>query len=103
MGSNELTGLGLPDYYARQALQHIGRNFKVPDDKQRDKTSVVAFTINRDGRLTNPRIKSSSGSSDLDALAIEAIKRTAKIAPLPDTVSMNSVDAEVAFNFLEGA
>jgi len=103
VGSNELTGLGLPDYYARQALQHIGRNFKVPDDDQRDKTAVVAFTIHRDGRLTSPRIKTSCGSSALDDLAIQAIKRTGKIAPLPDTVSMDSVDAEVAFNFLEGS
>ncbi len=102
VGSNEMRGVGLPDFYARTALAQIGRNFRVPADKQKDNDATVAFTIRADGTIENIRIKGGTGSAELDEFALEALRRTRKLAPLPDSMDTKSLDAEVTFNFLEG-
>lgn len=102
VGSNEMRGVGLPDFYARTALATIGRNFRVPADKQRDIDATVAFTIRADGTLENIRIRHGTGSAELDEFALEALRRTKRLAPLPDSMDVKSLDAEVTFNFLEG-
>ncbi len=102
VGSNEMRGVGLPEFYARTALAMIGRNFRVPADKQRDIDATVAFTIRADGTIENIRIRHGTGSAELDEYALEALRRTRKLAPLPDSMDVSSLDAEVTFNFLEG-
>lgn len=101
IGSNVLRGVGLPDYYCKNALAQLSRYFIVPPDRQADKTAVVEFKILRSGELTGIRVKRSSGDAELDQLALDAMKKAGKLAPLPDAVEKDSIETEVAFNFLE--
>lgn len=100
-GAGSSKASGLPDYYARTVLAHIGRHFKVPDEQKLDATTTVVFTIRRDGTITGARVRSSSGSSSLDALAIKALNDSKKVMALPDSYVGNSVEVEVGFSFNE--
>jgi len=92
-------GPSLSAYYSRQAIAMIAANFKVPEEKQSRATCLIGFTILPDGRIESPGILRSSGSVDLDGLALEAIRRTGRLLPLPDEFSSRSVEAQLTFSF----
>ncbi|MBI1289935.1 TonB family protein [bacterium] len=98
-GSASLKGHGLPDYYARMALEKLARNFRIPPEDETNKQAMVTFRISRDGQLTMVRISSSSGSSDLDQYALDAVEKTARLAPFPDDFEKDFLDVEVGFSF----
>lgn len=47
------------------------------------KKVVTAFSIQRDGRITEAEIVESSGSADIDKTAMQALKDASPLAPLP--------------------
>lgn len=93
-------GLALPAYYAQQAIAAIASNFRVPESDQSDVFCLVAFHILSDGTIEAPRILQSSGSAKLDTMAIEALHKTRRLAPLPDSIGSNKVEAKLTFSFL---
>jgi protein TonB len=92
-------GPSLNAYYSRQAIALIAANFKVPPERQSEASCVIGFDILPDGRIVNPRIAKSSGDPNLDILAIDALKRTERLPPLPDEFRSRSVEAQLTFSF----
>lgn len=95
-----LKGHGLPDYYARQALEKLARHFRIPPEERSGDTAVVGFRIARDGTLTRVRIITSSGSAERDRYAIDAVNKAERLAPFPDDFNKEFLDVEVAFRFV---
>jgi protein TonB len=59
----------------------------------------VALTITRDGSLGSAHIDESSGSSELDELAIEAVKRAGPFAPFGAEITAPSVTLLLPIDF----
>jgi len=97
-----LNGLVLPEYYARQAIAAIAANFRVPEQDQADAYCQIAFIIQSDGTISSPRVIRSSGSVKLDTMAVEALNKTARLAPLPDGLRVDKVEAQLTFSFKAG-
>ena len=57
----------------------------------------VKFKIGKDGSLISCEVYQSSGYTSLDESAIEAVKRTAPFAPLPESFTGSSVDILLTF------
>ncbi|HEY9623461.1 MAG TPA: TonB family protein [Crinalium sp.] len=49
------------------------------------RVTVVRFTLNREGQLENVSIKQSSGSDDIDQIALQAVIEAAPFDPLPSS------------------
>lgn len=90
---------GLPLGYVQGVLQHLGRYFNVPPDRQQGAKCVVRFRIQRDGTMENPRVVQSTGSADLDKYALDAVKNARKLSPLPDSFTGSSTEREVTFDY----
>jgi protein TonB len=64
-------------------------------------TTVVIFTISRDGSPSNFKIGKSSGSPSLDTSAIRAAQRVDSFGPLPPAYNGSSVDVAYTFTYQE--
>lgn len=62
-------------------------------------TVTVRFTIRKDGTITNPKIKTSSGNKEMDNLAIATIRKVAKLRPLPAEITKQHDKTDVEFTF----
>ena len=60
---------------------------------------TVTFTIQPNGTIINPQIKTSSGDSVMDNLAIETVKNVEMLPPLPDEIVKQHGKADVDFTF----
>lgn len=60
---------------------------------------TVTFTIQPNGTIINPQIKTSSGDSVMDNLAIETVKNIEMLPPLPDEIVKQHGKADVDFTF----
>lgn len=69
---------------------------KTPADKE-NLTAVVRFQIARDGGVSNPRVEKKSGSEVLDSSALQAIKDSSPLPPLPDDYAGESLDVCMTF------
>ncbi|MCC6545536.1 cell envelope integrity protein TolA [Candidatus Sumerlaeota bacterium] len=98
-GATTLKGLGLSDNYAKEALARVARYFMVPPDKEKDIATIVSVTISRSGKLSNMKISKSSGSPDLDEIAMNALESTKNFPPFPDDFEKDSADVEISFSF----
>lgn len=63
---------------------------------------VVRFRILRDGRITDVRVDSASGTPGLDASAERAIQQGGPYPPLPETYTGDWLDVGVRFGLREG-
>ncbi len=64
---------------------------------QSSRPTVIHFIVNRSGQVSNFEIKQSSGFSDQDEAAINAIKRVAPFAPLPVAYTGNYAPFDFVF------
>ena len=69
---------------------------KTPTDKE-NVTVVVRFKIAKDGAVSNPRVEKKSGSEVLDASALQAIKDSSPLPPLPDDYAGDSLEVCMTF------
>lgn len=69
---------------------------KTPADKE-EVTTVVRFKIARDGAVSNARVEKRSGSEVLDASALQAIKDSSPLPPLPDDFTGDSLEVVMTF------
>lgn len=69
---------------------------KTPADKE-NATVVVRFKIAKDGEVSNARVEKKSGSEVLDASALQAIKDSSPLPPLPDDYAGDSLEVCMTF------
>ncbi len=62
---------------------------------------TIIITVERDGRITDVRLKVSSGNKQMDESAMAAAKRVRQLQPLPDGLGTDAADISVNFQ-LEG-
>lgn len=98
-GGTTLKGLGLPDYYAKEALERVSKYFLVPPEQEQDLTATITLRVARNGALSNTRVERSSGNSELDQLALRAIEMTGQFPPFPDDFEREFADVEITFSF----
>ena len=85
-----------PEYIAGM-LDLIRRNW---DSKQQSSgTTLMKYTIQRDGTLTGIQIEKSSGYATLDFLANRALLLTRKLPPLPNAYTEPSLTVHLVFEY----
>lgn len=62
-------------------------------------TVVVAFTLLKDGSITDLKIADSSGNPGLDTAALEAVKKVRKFKEIPSELKEVSMDLSVPIKF----
>jgi protein TonB len=60
-------------------------------------TSLIRFTINRDGSISNPSIFQGSGTVTLDTAALRAVMSTKTLPPLPDAYPNPTLTMRLSF------
>jgi TonB family protein len=60
-------------------------------------TSLIRFTIQRDGRITDATIFQPSGTTTLDTAALRAVLATRTLPPLPDAYSNPTLTMRLSF------
>jgi TonB family protein len=89
-------------WYARAIVQRISSNFQeqMLGAQLRDAPRVfVIFIISRDGSVADIVLKSSSGISSFDAMAVRSIQASSPLPPLPGDFSGNRIHVECYFDF----
>jgi protein TonB len=88
--------------WKRQVVGLIERNKRYPTAAQarhEQGTAQLAFSLDRQGRVTASRIIKSSGSTALDAEAMELVKRAQPFPPPPTDLPGAQVDLSVPIRF----
>lgn len=67
--------------------------------KRRQGTAIVAFGIDRNGRVLDKRLNRSSGHDDLDAEALDLLDRAQPLPPPPDSIPGARVELVVPIQF----
>jgi TonB family protein len=62
-------------------------------------TTLMKFTIERDGRLTAIELEKSSGSPALDLMAQRALTLTRQLPPLPPAFTEPSLTVHMQFEY----
>ena len=62
-------------------------------------TSLIRFTINRDGSITNATIFKPSGTVTLDTAALRAVLATRTLPPLPDAFPNPTLTMRLSFEY----
>lgn len=84
--------------YIREIENSIKINWEPPVGTNLKK-ATVKFTINKDGTLKVATIYATSGNTDFDKSAINAIKNSAPFPPLPDSLNRETLDIIFTFDF----
>lgn len=88
--------------YLAELQRAIGRYQRFPEEARRSRrTGVVAisFVILADGRLQQLAIAQSSGFSDLDRAALEALSRLGRFKPIPPEIGRGQWAIRVPIRF----
>ena len=83
--------------YGESIIETLRRRPPRPPANQRG-TVVIAFAVGSDGRVAAARVKTSSGSGDLDKAALDIVRATRFPAP-PATTSRADLTFEVPYIF----
>ena len=82
--------------YWEQLKQRVRRQW-IPELTQSSRQTVIHFTVNRSGQVSNLGIEQPSGFRVTDEAALNAIKRAGPFAPLPTTYAANYIDIQFTF------
>ncbi|MEH1955466.1 TonB family protein [Nostoc sp.] len=83
--------------YLNKLKQRVQRQW-LPGMSQSNRRTVLNFTINRSGQVSNLNIVQTSGFNVTDQVALNAIQRAAPFAPLPTGYTKNYIDIEFTFS-----
>ena len=85
-----------PDYLS-QMVELIQRNWQ--QNQGVAGTTVMKFTIARDGTIVTPQVEQSSGFQVLDMNALRAVQLTARLPPLPAAYPNSTLSLHVTFEY----
>ena len=83
--------------YLNKLKQSVQQQW-LPGMSQSNRRTVLNFTINRSGQVSNLNIVQTSGFNVTDEVALNAIQRAAPFAPLPTGYTKNYIDIEFTFS-----
>ncbi|MCW5313511.1 TonB family protein [Nostoc sp. KVJ3] len=83
--------------YLNKLKQRVQQHW-LPGISQSNRRTVLNFTINRSGQVSNLSIAQTSGFSVTDEVALNAIQRATPFAPLPTGYSKNHINIEFTFD-----
>ncbi|MEH2040168.1 TonB family protein [Nostoc sp.] len=83
--------------YLNKLKQRVQQQW-LPGMSQSNRRTVLNFTINRSGQVSNLNIVQTSGFNVTDEVALNAIQRAAPFAPLPIGYTKNYIDIEFTFS-----
>jgi TonB family protein len=87
--------------YLKDLVAHIGSKWRDLSGDLRDLRDLFAqtsFNISADGAISDIRLDSSSGSSNLDNSALESIRKSAPFASFPSSVSAKIKHIVISFD-----
>jgi TonB family protein len=87
-------------YYTNMIVKRINRNWQWAQSFGRMK-AVIYFKIQKDGRITDIAVKTSSGEQLFDQQAVRAVSLADPLAPLPDGYSDTDLGVYFEFQFRE--
>ncbi|HYK89745.1 MAG TPA: energy transducer TonB [Acidobacteriota bacterium] len=100
-GLFDTRGFPLGDY-ANLIIERVKGNWLIPSNLRNSQgRTTVIFYIDRNGRFTNARIITSSGSSSLDLAALNAVIESNPFPPLPNGFPGDHVGAKFVFSYNE--
>lgn len=90
----------LPLFYINNALAKINGNLRIPMKYKNFKSPCkVEFSIQADGTITNIKLVTSCGDPYMDNLALESLRVSENLGPLPDSYKGTSYRAVLVFDF----
>ncbi|MGB5833159.1 MAG: energy transducer TonB, partial [Thiohalocapsa sp.] len=92
----------LESRYLREVQRAIARKRRYPQNARRRGeagTAVVSFVVERGGTITDIRLAQSSGSTRLDAAALNTLKRLGRFKPIPQAIGRNRWPMRVPIRF----
>ncbi len=102
IGSDGVSGgLGVGDfpYDIGRVTQLIDRNWDNPVLSQKTLACVVYFQIDRSGNIRGATIETSSGNSQFDMTALNAVMRTKTLPPLPVSFNYDILGFHLEFEY----
>ena len=99
-GSPGIDAVREPDFgpYMRELQRRIKRNWHPPRGNESKRVQLL-FKVSRDGRLLRLNVSKSSGVSDADDAALEAVKMSAPFRPLPPEYQGSDIDIQFTFDY----
>ncbi|HRY07736.1 MAG TPA: TonB family protein, partial [Hyphomicrobiaceae bacterium] len=85
--------------YLGSIRTHIEK-FKVKPKAREKGTVVVRFTVDRNGKVTDRTIATSSGSAQLDAAALAAVEKAMPFPRFPKEISREQIVLSLPFRFV---
>jgi len=89
-------------FYIRQMKYKIASNWRIPGSKKEERVCWVSFKVDRNGRIFDIGIESSSGNLLFDQAAERAVVMSNPLPPLPDGFKKNQLGVSFAFSYVEG-
>lgn len=80
-------------------MAHLNRHKRFPQGASGTGFTMVAFTIDRSGRVLSSRLTRSSGDAALDAEAVSLPRRASPVPAPPPNVGGGSVTLAVPIRF----
>ena len=69
-----------------------------PNHRVDDRSTVLAFSIEKNGQISGLRVTRSSGLPDVDRASMEAVQKSAPFLPLPPEFPLDRLDITFSFN-----
>lgn len=98
LGDESGGGGGLDDIYAGLVMMSVRPNWSIPTYSRDNLVALVHVRIDAEGNVLFCAIKRSSGRSDFDASAVNAVIRTKTLPPPPTPAQQDMI---IVFNSLE--
>lgn len=83
--------------YFSEIQRRVRRNWN-PNSPREEYTTVLNFTIQRNGQITGLTVRQTSGSQEVDRETLEAVQDSAPFDPLPANFPLDSLNIEFSFN-----
>ncbi len=83
--------------YFSEIQRRVKRNWN-PKHALKEYTTVLTFSIQRNGQITLLAVRRTSGSQEVDREALEAVQDSAPFDPLPANFPLDEINVEFNFN-----